>query len=87
MARALETTWSVVSHQVREKGRRFGRWVATEALQLFVCHACGYPVSMLDRVCNQCGTGDPARLSRPFMVFLGVAGFVLIFTLLWLFAF
>jgi hypothetical protein len=87
MARALESTWSVVSRHAREKGQRLGRWVVTEALQVFVCYSCRYPVGMLDGVCNQCGTGDPARLSRPFMIFLGVAGFVLIFTLLWVFAF
>jgi hypothetical protein len=76
-----------VAQQARQRGRQFGTWVVSEALAIFVCHACDHPVNVFDRVCNQCGTGDPARLSRNFSIFLGVAGFVLIFTLLWLFAF
>lgn len=83
----MNAVWSSLSRQAREKGSQFGAWVLTEALQIFVCHACDHPVNVFDRVCNQCGTGDPARLSRRFSIFLGVAAFFLILTLLWMFAF
>jgi hypothetical protein len=86
MGRALQSTWSSLSQILREKGRVFGKWVAAESLKLFVCYSCGHNVNILDRVCNQCGTGEPARLSRRFTIFLCVVGASLIITLLSMFA-
>jgi hypothetical protein len=72
----------VVRRRAGECYHRTRAWFEMEWTRSRECRGCGKSVGMLDRVCNQCGTSDPAQVSRPLVAVLAGVGVPLILILL-----
>jgi hypothetical protein len=71
---------------VRERAgdvvRRTRSWFAAEWTHSRECRGCGLQVGIFDRMCNQCGSSDPATVSRPLVAVVAGVGLPLILLVL-----
>lgn len=68
----------VVRERAGELFRRTRAWFAAEWARSRECRGCGKRVGLFDRICNQCGSSEPAELSRPLVAVLAGFGIPLI---------
>lgn len=74
----------VVRERAGDLVRRTRAWFVAEWTHSRACRGCGKQVAIFDRVCNQCGSSDPAEVSRPLVAVLAGIGipFILLVLLL-----
>lgn len=72
----------VVRQRVGETYCRTRDWFSLEWTRSRSCRGCGKQVGILDRVCEQCGTADPAQVSRSLVAVLAGVGVPLILIVL-----
>jgi hypothetical protein len=68
----------VVRERACDAVRRTRAWFAAEWANSRQCRGCGKQVGILDRMCDQCGSADPATVSRRLVAVLAGVGVPLI---------
>jgi hypothetical protein len=76
----------VVRERAGDVVRRTRNWFVAEWANSRQCRGCGKQVGILDRICEQCGSADPATVSRPLVAVLAGVGVPLILIVLLLVA-
>ncbi len=71
-----------VRQRAGEIVRRVRVWFAAEWTRSHECRGCGKLVGMFERVCNQCGSAEPAQFSRGLVAVIAGVGVPLILVVL-----
>lgn len=71
-----------VRRRASEAVRGARDWLAGEWRRSHQCRGCGKAVGMFERMCNQCGSADPAQLSRGLVAVMAGVPLVLLVLLL-----